>query len=98
MLEAGHEVLVCNETISRIDWEELYRCDLVGLSLLSINSRRGLEVARIIRQESTIPIIAGGVFATFSAKECLDTLCDIVVRREAEETIVELIERLESFA
>jgi radical SAM superfamily enzyme YgiQ (UPF0313 family) len=38
------------------------------------------------------------VFATFSAKECLDTLCDIVVRREAEETIVELIERLEAHA
>ena len=95
---AGHEVILFNETIAPVNWEELYGSDVVGLSLLALNSRRGCEIARAIRQNSSMPIIAGGVFATFSAKECLENLCDIVVRREAEDTVVELMKALETHA
>ena len=54
LTNAGYEVILFNETISPINWEEVSRCDVVDLSLLAINSRRGFEIADTIKQEKSL--------------------------------------------
>jgi radical SAM superfamily enzyme YgiQ (UPF0313 family) len=92
---AGHDVALFFETMEKIDWKEVLSSDVVCFSLMSANSRRGFEMAKMVKEKIGVPVIMGGPFPTFSAEECLDNHCDIVVRREGEETIVELIDVLE---
>ncbi|OGJ90243.1 MAG: hypothetical protein A2487_02790 [Candidatus Raymondbacteria bacterium RifOxyC12_full_50_8] len=58
----------------------------------------GLEIARALREKrSDLPIIWGGVHPSLLPEETVaHDLCDAVVRGEAEETVVELAQRIEA--
>lgn len=75
--------------------------DLIGLPLFTPTADHVFNTARIIR--SVLPdcvVVYGGVHATSMAKESLDESpdCDFVIRREGEQTLVELIEALKQHA
>ena len=91
--DLGHEVKVYVEEIRRVDKEELYSADLVGLSTITSTAPRAYSMADELRERG-VPVVMGGAHPTFLADEALEH-ADFVVRGEGEEAIVELLEVLD---
>jgi radical SAM superfamily enzyme YgiQ (UPF0313 family) len=92
--DAGYEVRhFCEHSGSIIDWEWVFSCDYVGLSLMTFCARKGAEYARRIRAHSSARIIAGGCHASVAPEDCLD-FADIVVRNEGEAALLSVLEAL----
>jgi radical SAM superfamily enzyme YgiQ (UPF0313 family) len=98
--EAGYDSMLANFsawTASGIRKELLaFKPDLIGISQWTHNRHASLDLARLCRDilpESTI--VMGGGHATFCYEDILteDSPVDIVVRGEAEETLLELVAR-----
>ncbi len=82
------------EDISEPDWNMLKEADVIGLSSITSTAPRAFQLAKRFRSMG-IPVVMGGPHSTFLPEESL-RYADYVVRGEGEETIVELIEHLES--
>lgn len=82
------------EDVSEPDWKKLREADIIGISSITSTAPRAFQIAKEFRSMG-IPIIMGGPHSTFLPEESLK-YADYVVRGEGEETIVELIEHLES--
>lgn len=99
---AGYEVKIIDQ---RVDpkWHEMLVRELnedticVGISTMTgpqINN--ALEVARLVRELTNIPIVWGGIHPTLRPGETLESeFVDIVVEGEGEETFYELVQALE---
>ena len=72
----------------------LKNADIIGLSSITSTAPRAFQLAKRFRSMG-IPVVMGGPHSTFLPEESL-RYADYVVRGEGEETIVELIEHLES--
>jgi radical SAM superfamily enzyme YgiQ (UPF0313 family) len=90
----GYVSRVFIEDIAEPDWEALKEADFIGISSITSTAPRAYMLAKKFRSMG-IPIIMGGPHSTFLPEESLQ-YADYVVRGEGEETIVELLERLES--
>lgn len=63
----------------------------IGFSCYRSNMERTMEVANLLRQSGLdVPLVVGGYGPTFESEEFLNAGFDIVVRGEAEETILDL--------
>jgi radical SAM superfamily enzyme YgiQ (UPF0313 family) len=95
-----HEAKILDLVFHGGDWQQRVReeitkekPDLIGFSMLSFNYRATLEIARLIKQYSTIPIIAGGVHAILSPSEVISNQeIDIVCIGEGEYVLKELLD------
>jgi len=88
-----HDVSVHAGEVQPIDWEDVYRADLVGFSTTSSTVPEAYEHADELRRRGT-PVVIGGSHVTFLADEALEHV-DYVARGEGgEELILELIEAL----
>lgn len=69
---------------------------MVGISVLTINSRRAFQLARKIKRiDPEVTVILGGIHPTVLPEECLNKEgVDIVVRGEGEVTLSELYDLL----
>jgi radical SAM superfamily enzyme YgiQ (UPF0313 family) len=74
----------------------LKEADIIGISSITSTAPRTFKLAKRFRSMG-IPVILGGPHSTFLPEESLK-YADYVIRGEGEETIVELIEHLESGA
>jgi len=92
--ERGYNAKAFIEDISEPDWKELEKADLIGISSITSTAPRAFKLASRFRTKG-IPIVMGGPHSTFLPEESLE-YADFVVRGEGEETIVELVEHLES--
>lgn len=92
--DKGYESRVFIEDISEPDWEALKGADIIGISSITSTAPRAFRLAKRFRSMG-IPVIMGGPHSTFLPEESLQ-YADYVVRGEGEETIVELIDHLES--
>lgn len=92
--EKGYNSKTFIEDISEPDWKELERADLIGISSITSTAPRAFKLASRFRAKG-IPIVMGGPHSTFLPEESL-AFADYVVRGEGEETMVELVEHLES--
>lgn len=93
--DAGYEVRhYCEHSGSIIDWEWVYSCEYIGLSLMTFCARKGAEYARRIRANSRARIIAGGCHASVAPEDCL-SFADIAVRNEGEAALLEVLEALD---
>ena len=89
----GKDVEIHDDFVNMV---EEYQPDLIGVSVLDMTISFTLEFLKRI-DHLAIPVIAGGVGATFSYKTLLDTgLVDYVCIGEGEETLVELCDKLEA--
>jgi len=68
--------------------------DLIGISSITSTAPRAFKLAQRFRTMG-IPVVMGGPHCTFLPEESLEH-ADYVVRGEGEETIVELVQHLES--
>jgi radical SAM superfamily enzyme YgiQ (UPF0313 family) len=76
------EVEIANEYFRPLDVRRLPAADLVGISVLTLNAFRAYGIADAFRRRS-IPVVMGGVHATFCPEEAL-AHADAVVCGEAE--------------
>jgi radical SAM superfamily enzyme YgiQ (UPF0313 family) len=82
-----HDVEIVDERYEDIDFNKNY--DIVGISVLTYNSLRGYEVARIFREKG-IPVVFGGYHASLLPEEAKQH-ADSVVIGEAEHSWPELL-------
>jgi radical SAM superfamily enzyme YgiQ (UPF0313 family) len=69
----------------------------VGFSVMTgMQTYHSAQMSKIIKQNSGIPIVWGGIHPTLLPEQCLsEDYIDIIVMREGEETAVELAKALE---
>lgn len=102
--EAGAEVQVLDFLVTKNSRENIekklrqFKPDIVGVTSVTLNypaARQILETCKEI--DSKLVTIIGGPHVTFSVEETLheSPFIDVVVRREGEETAVELMEAIE---
>lgn len=84
-------------------WQEIkdkihyYSPDLVGISVKTPTYRSSLNIAELVKEvDPTIPIVLGGPHPTVLPQETVEqNVIDIVVRREGEYTLLELVNAIE---
>jgi len=83
-----------NQTIKKIKKENP---DVIGLTGFTLNIKDAFGLAKLIKQEIDLPVIVGGPHVTFtdelSFKEC--PYIDIIVRGEAEQTLIDILDNME---
>ena len=82
------------EDIEDIDFKEVFRADMVGISTISSTAPRAYAIADQVRKAG-IPVVMGGPHVSFMADEALEH-ADYVLRGEAEETLPQLINVIEA--
>ncbi|MFQ6617482.1 MAG: B12-binding domain-containing radical SAM protein [Fidelibacterota bacterium] len=90
----GYDVKIYVEDVEPINLDDAFKADLVGISVLTPTAPRSYALADLIRKAG-VPVVLGGTHVTFLTDEALDH-SDFVVRYEGEETIVELVNCLNS--
>jgi len=91
--EAGYDVRVYIERIKPPEWDRIAESDLICFSSWNAAADKTYRLAREIKSTLGIPIIFGGVHASYFPESCL-RYCDYVVFGEGDETIMELVETL----
>ena len=89
--EDQYEVIITDENIESIDFD--IKADLVGISAMTSYVKRGYEIADAFRERG-IPVVMGGVHASFMPAEALEHV-DAVVVGEAEMVMQKLLDDLE---
>jgi len=69
--------------------------DLVGISVMSNYFVNCVQISEEIKKRLPVPIVWGGVHPTLSPEESLQ-YCDIVVRGEGEETLLEIVKKMQN--
>ncbi|MFW5740894.1 MAG: B12-binding domain-containing radical SAM protein, partial [Myxococcota bacterium] len=90
---AGHDVRVQYEQARRLDWKRLRASDLVCISTITSTAPRAYHIADQLRARS-IPVVMGGVHPTYLPDEAMRH-ADYVLRGEADETILPLVDAIE---
>lgn len=91
--EAGYDVRVYIERIKPPEWDRIAESDLICFSSWNAGADKTYQLAKQIREKIQIPIIIGGVHASYFPESCL-RYCDYAVFGEGDETILELVEML----
>lgn len=68
---------------------------LIGVALMTNFFDKAVQITQKLKKSLNIPIIWGGVHPTIRPEECLD-YADIVCRGEGEQSLVELVRRMEN--
>ncbi len=92
---AGYDVVIYAETIDKIDFEEVFKADAVGISTLTCTAPRAYAIADVIKDNSSAIVFMGGPHVSFLPEEALKH-CDFVFRGEADDVILPFIKALES--
>jgi len=81
---------------SLLSFLQKYNPELVGITAVTPTFKEALRISRIVKNWKEIPIILGGVHVTLNPEATLNHKeIDMVVIGEGEETVKELVERLE---
>ncbi|HID92618.1 MAG TPA: B12-binding domain-containing radical SAM protein [bacterium (Candidatus Stahlbacteria)] len=92
--QRGYDVKIYYQEIYPIDFAEVFKSDIVGISTITSTAPEAYRIAKLVKKNG-IPVIIGGVHPTFLPDEAL-AYADYVIRGEGEETIVELIDAIEN--
>jgi anaerobic magnesium-protoporphyrin IX monomethyl ester cyclase len=92
--QAGHDVVIYNEQLAPVDWDDVFTSELVGLSSTTSTAPSAYRIADELRRRR-IPVIIGGSHVTFMADEAL-AHADFVARGEGgEQIMLELVDAME---
>ncbi len=92
----GYEVKLFEESVWRMDWDYILNSDAVGFFVMTVTVRRTMAHCQRIRTHNPhIPIFIGGTHASELPEDTL-RFADFVVRKEGDETILDLLEALQS--
>lgn len=100
---SGYRVEIIDGWLSGLDHDEIVAqttaiSDLVLVGISSYRSalEESVRLARDIKDRASIPVIAGGFGPTFFKEDYLRSGFDYVLRGEAEEALVVLVEKIKS--
>ncbi|GMT46016.1 MAG: B12-binding domain-containing radical SAM protein [bacterium] len=96
--EKGYEVKIIDKSIEqrKLTPVDFAGFDLIGISADTPRYPEAVEIARMAKKTGKI-VVMGGYHVTFLDKEALETgVVDIIVRGEAEEIMVNLLDTLEN--
>jgi radical SAM superfamily enzyme YgiQ (UPF0313 family) len=100
--EAGHKTKLIDTTFG---WKikdivrsiNSFKPDIIGFSVLTFNFDFSSRLAGLIKESFDIPIIFGGMHPTLSPDETIQNEnVDMICIGEGEQTLLELVERMES--
>lgn len=95
--KAGHEVLVLDMVIDKTPVAEVMKAfdpDMVGITLYTSIVREAYRIADEVLSIKKIPLLAGGPHTKFYYNELIrDGKFNYILQGEAEESIVEVVER-----
>ena len=89
----GYDVTLFVEEIHPINWDIMYEADVVAFHTLTCAQGEMQRIVDKLRLKSSAPIIIGGEHASYLPENAL-RLADYVVRKEGDETIVDLLDAL----
>ncbi len=89
------DVLMYSESISKIKWEDVLDADIVFIGIFTFAANRGYELADHIKRNSKAVVVMGGLHASMNYPEACQH-CDYVLLGEGDESILELMDVLES--
>jgi len=92
----GYEVKLFEERLWPMDWDYILSSDAVGFYVMTCTVRRIIEHCRRIRAHNPhIPVIVGGTHPSELPEDTL-RFADYVVRKEGDETTLDLLDALQS--
>lgn len=92
--DLGYDVKTYIEDWGGIDYDEVFKADLVCISAITITAPKSYQLADRLK-EAGIPVIIGGFHTHFLTEEGLEH-APYIIRGEGEEALVELIHALEN--
>ena len=92
--ELGASVKIYFQECARIDWDEVARADLIGISTITPTAPVAYGLVERIKKVTDAPVVMGGAHVSFLADEAMEKGADFVVRGEGEKTLVELVRHL----
>jgi len=92
--EAGYRVKMFMGTGDSLPWPQILQADLVGISTTTATCREAYQIAGMLRTHE-IPVIIGGMHATFMPEEALQ-FADYIIRGEAEYSFLPLVRAMEA--
>jgi len=81
---AEHQVTLVDENVEEIDYAQLERADIVGLTGMSFQRERMMEILQELRKRGIFAVV-GGPWVTVS-EEYFGNLAEVIFVGEAEET------------
>jgi len=69
--------------------------ELIGISLMSIFFKYGIQITQALKSTLNVPVLWGGIHPTVQPEECLE-YADMVCVGEGEEALVELVTKMEN--
>jgi radical SAM superfamily enzyme YgiQ (UPF0313 family) len=94
LTNAGYSVEIFMGTGDSLPWDKIFSADLVGISTTTATCREAYQIAGLLKANN-IPVIIGGMHATFMPEEALQ-FADYLIRGEAENSILPLVESIKS--
>lgn len=91
--DAGYDVHAYVEAIGPVQWDEVFKSDVVCFHAFSSTLPKTIEyINKIKAVRPDMPIVIGGTHASVMAEDTLQ-YCDVVVRQEGDETLPELLNK-----
>lgn len=87
------DTLMYSESISKIEWDDVFDADIVFIGIFTFAARRGYEIAQYIRANSKAIVVMGGLHASMNYTEAVN-YCDYVLLGEGDETILTFIDAI----
>ena len=89
--DAGYDVKAYIEHIGPIQWDDVMKSDVVCFHAFSSTMPKTIEYINKIKSERPdMPIVMGGTHASVMTEDTLQ-YCDVVVRKEGDESTVEIL-------
>lgn len=79
-----------SESISKIDFDDIYDADIVFVGINTFNAVRGYDLAKTIRENSNTILVFGGMHASLNYPEAIK-YCDYVLLGDGDESIAEFV-------
>ncbi|HKE17382.1 MAG TPA: radical SAM protein [Kofleriaceae bacterium] len=93
LAQEGYEVEALVEGVSSFDEDDLADCDALLVHLTAGNIERTARAVKRVVARRDIPVIGGGGLGKV-VPSAVAPACDVVVRGEGEDTVVELLEAM----
>lgn len=84
------DTLMYSESISKIDFKDVYSSDIVFISINTYNAKRGYELCSNIRNNSKAMVVLVGMHASLNYLEAVE-YADYVLMGDGDELIVDFI-------
>jgi len=82
------------QELGGLDWEDIARSDLVGISTITNTAPEAYAIMDRIKQQGDIPVVMGGPHVTFLPEEALEKGADFVIRGEGEYSFIALVKAI----